>query len=494
MKVQINPKRQLFKRDKMIYGHFLEHFHRQTYGGVYDPGNPLSDEDGLRRDVIEAMREIEVPVLRWPGGCFVSSYHWKDGVGEKRIPLFDKAWRVEDPNTFGTDEYVAMCRKIGCEPYICTNAGTGTAEEMSDWAEYCNLENEGQYAKWRIENGHKEPYRVKYWSIGNENYGDWEIGARDAEEWGRLVRESAKMLLHVDPTIELSAAALADVDWNTNILKNAGSRLKWISIHKYWDRNHEVNTEADYRQCMAFTGELDEGIRQVRGILCAMGLEKNIRIAFDEWNLRGWYHPGCRYEYGVTKEDYLYPRDDNDDNTKYTMADTVFTACFLNTCNRNGDIMGMANYAPIVNARGCIYTHKDGIVLRGTYYVFQMYVKLMGDTILDLWDADPEMITFPHLKGGERQVQVLDVLATLRSDGAVVVSVMNKDPERERALNLSVPGVKKYRIHTLNGESTEAYNDIGIQGIVPRTGEWLACDGAVDLWLEPHSVNIIELL
>ena len=116
MKVQINPKRQLFKRDKMIYGHFLEHFHRQTYGGVYDPGNPLSDEDGLRRDVIEAMREIEVPVLRWPGGCFVSSYHWKDGVGEKRIPLFDKAWRVEDPNTFGTDEYVAMCRKIGCEP------------------------------------------------------------------------------------------------------------------------------------------------------------------------------------------------------------------------------------------------------------------------------------------------------------------------------------------------------------------------------------------
>ena len=165
---------------------------------VYDPGNPLSDEDGLRTDVLSAMRKIHVPILRWPGGCFVSSYHWKDGVGEERVPLFDKAWRVEEPNTFGTDEYIQMCRKIGCEPYICTNAGPGTAEEMSDWVEYCNLENEGQYAKQRIANGYEEPHKVKYWSIGNENYGWWEIGAKDEKEWGRLTLEAAKMMKHVD--------------------------------------------------------------------------------------------------------------------------------------------------------------------------------------------------------------------------------------------------------------------------------------------------------
>ena len=231
MILHIDRRRELGHRDPMIYGHFIEHFHRQIYGGVYDPGNPLSDEDGLRTDVLEAMRRIKVPVLRWPGGCFVSSYHWKDAVGEKRTPLFDKAWRVEDPNTFGTDEYVKMCRKIGCEPYICTNAGTGTAEEMSDWAEYCNLESEGQYAKWRIANGYPKPHRVKYWSVGNENYGAWEIGAKDAKEWGRLVAEASKMLKHVDPRIELTAAALTDLDWNISLLKMSGQFLDWISIH-----------------------------------------------------------------------------------------------------------------------------------------------------------------------------------------------------------------------------------------------------------------------
>ena len=181
MKLYVLKERELGKRDPMIYGHFIEHFHRQIYGGVYDPGNELSDEDGFRTDVLDAMRKIKVPILRWPGGCFVSSYHWKNAVGSNRKPMFDKAWRVEDPNTFGTDEYIKMCRKIGCEPYICTNAGTGTAEEMSDWAEYCNLPNEGEFAKWRIENGYEEPHKVRYWSIGNENYGFWEIGAKTAD-------------------------------------------------------------------------------------------------------------------------------------------------------------------------------------------------------------------------------------------------------------------------------------------------------------------------
>ena len=174
MKVFLNPDREIGRRSPMLYGQFIEHFHRQIYGGVYDPQSPFADEDGFRTDVLEAMRRIKMPILRWPGGCFVSSYHWKNAVGKERQPFFDKAWRVEDPNSFGTDEYIKLCRKTGCEPYICTNAGTGTAEEMSDWVEYCNLENEGKYAKWRIENGYEQPHKVKYWSIGNENYGFWD--------------------------------------------------------------------------------------------------------------------------------------------------------------------------------------------------------------------------------------------------------------------------------------------------------------------------------
>ena len=247
MRFTITPKRELFKRDPMIYGHFLEHFHRQIYGGVFEPGSPLSDEDGFRKDVLEALRKIRTPIIRWPGGCFVSSYNWKKGVGPVRTPFFDKAWRVEDPNTFGTDEFIKLCRKLDCEPYICTNAGTGTAEEMSDWLEYCNLENEGEFARMRIANGYPEPYNVKYWSIGNENYGHWEIGAKGTMEWARLVMESAKMMKHVDPTASLTAAALVDLDWNINLLRGSGERLDWISIHAYWDAIHQTNDLAPLR-------------------------------------------------------------------------------------------------------------------------------------------------------------------------------------------------------------------------------------------------------
>lgn len=495
----LRPGRVMGKRDIMLYGHFIEHFHRQIYGGVYDPGNPLSDEDGLRRDVMDAMRKIRAPILRWPGGCFVSSYNWKKGVGPERRPVFDKAWRVEEPNTFGTDEYIAMCRKIGCEPYICTNAGTGTAEEMSDWLEYCNLESEGEFARWRIANGHREPYKVKYWSIGNENYGWWEIGAKSSGEWGRLVLESAKMMQHVDPDAELSAAALTDLDWNVELLKNSGPFLKWISIHKYWDRLSQVNEFATYEQCMAYTNDLDTDLNKVRGLLTAMGLEKKIKIAYDEWNLRGWHHPNIHNLYqGRTKEEYLTPRDENDRNSDYTMADAVFTACFLNTLNRNCDIVGMANFAPVVNTRGCIFTHEGGIVLRSTYHVFDLYVNYLGDEILDGWLEDGETMQVTGKDGKVETVSVLDVLATRRSeDGTLAIAAVNKHACEERTLKISLErgaAPKKYRVVSVLGESTESYNDIDVEQVKLVTGEWLPLEGTeVQLALRPHSINVIQL-
>lgn len=482
-------------RDKMIYGHFIEHFHRQIYGGVYDPDNPLSDEAGLRTDVMEAMRRIQVPVLRWPGGCFVSSYHWKDAVGEKRTPLFDKAWRVEDPNTFGTDEYIDMCMKIGCEPYICTNAGTGTPEEMSDWVEYCNLPYEGRYAKWRIENGYEAPHKVKYWSIGNENYGSWEIGAKSAEEWARLVKESAKMIKHVDPQTELTAAALTDLHWNIGLLESCGDFLDWISIHEYWDGIHQTNDYATYEQVVAYTDHIGHSIDEVRGLLTAMKLEKKIKIAFDEWNLRGWYHPNVHtIRQGVTKEEYLYPRDKNDDNTKYTMADAVFTACFLNEMNRNCDIVGMANFAPIVNTRGCIFTYPEGIVLRSTYYVFDLYVNLLGDVVHDCW-AEEVPVGSVTAKSGERvDVELIDAIVTSFSDKAgCAVAAVNKDGEKNRSICLDVEAEGSVRIHTLNGDSTEAYNDIDHRGVSVVQTELGIFERGMEVVLPPHSVSVIEI-
>ncbi|MBQ4050497.1 MAG: alpha-N-arabinofuranosidase [Oscillospiraceae bacterium] len=497
MRLTITPQRELFKRDPMLYGHFLEHFHRQIYGGIFDPGSPLSDEDGFRTDVMEALKKIRTPIIRWPGGCFVSSYNWKKGVG-KRVPVFDKSWRVEDPNTFGTDEFVKFCRKLGCEPYICTNAGTGTAEEMSDWIEYCNLATEGEYARMRIENGYPEPHNVRFWSVGNENWGGHELGAKEISEWGRLVRESCKLMQRVDPDASLSAAALVDLDWNVSLLRKCSRWLDWISIHAYWDWIQTDNNLAPYAKCMAYTAELEDDINKVRGLLTAMGLEKKIRIAFDEWNLRGWYHPNIHTVYmGRTPDEYLTPRDDNDINSSYTMADAVFSACFLNTLLRNADIVGMANFSPVVNTRGAIFTHPDGIVLRTTYHVFDMYVSLMGDTVIDSWMQEEESYTVPGRKDEDVTVGLTDCVATVDSaTGAIAVSCINKHETDAKEITLELPVSGKVTVTSLIGESADDYNDIGRDSVHPVDNPGAVLEKGenfIRLCLPAHSVNVVRI-
>ena len=488
--VFINRERILFDRSIMIYGHFLEHFHRQIYGGVYDPGSRFADEDGFRTDVIEALKQIKTPVIRWPGGCFVSSYRWEKGVGNERTPYFDKAWRVEDSNSFGTDEFVKLCGKIGCEPYICTNAGTGTEEESGNWMEYCNLKNEGEFAKKRINNGFPEPHNVKFWSVGNENYGGWEIGAKGAAEWGRFVAESAKILKHIDPSCSLSAAANTDLDWNINLLKTSNQYLDWISVHSYWDAVGEENRLSSYEKCMAYTSRTGSSIKNIRGILTAMGLENRIKIAFDEWNLRSWYHPKTHtIEQGLTMEDYLIPRNKNDDNSSYTMADAVFSACFLNECLRNADIVGMANFAPAVNTRGAIFTHDDGIVKRSTYHVFHMFANLVGDRIIDSWVKDGE-----KYKAENEEVDCLDIAAALdSSSGNITVSAVNKHDSQSKKLTVNSGEYGNVTVTTLSGGSRDDYNDIGRELVKPynNTAVYPLDNSSFAAELPAHSVNII---
>ncbi|MDO4292447.1 MAG: alpha-L-arabinofuranosidase C-terminal domain-containing protein [Eubacteriales bacterium] len=483
------------RRDPMLYGQFLEHFHRQIYGGVYDPESRFSDGDGFRTDVLEALRAIHVPVIRWPGGCFVSSYHWKDGVGKERIPCFDKAWRVEEPNLFGTDEFILLCQKLNCAPYICTNAGTGTAEEMSDWVEYCNLEREGKFARLRIQNGHERPFDVRYWSIGNENYGAHEIGAKSETEWGRLVAESAKMMKHVDPRIELSAAALTDLDWNINLLRHSAQFLDWISIHQYWDRIHETNRPASYEGAVAFTAHTEDSIRKVRGLLTAMGLEHKIRIAFDEWNLKEWYHPRVHtVEQGVTKEEYLYPRDGNDDNSLYTMGDAVFTACFLNALHRNCDIVGMANFAPAINTRGCICTHEDGLVLRSTYFVFYLYTNYMGEVVRRTKCPDMRQLRVKNSDGAEELTDQVDLCVTELADGSgVAVAAVNKSAQESAELSLELEAEGSVTGYYICGRGTDSYNDVGRTEIGIEKEELGRYEPGMRIRLRPHSVEVIRI-
>ena len=451
--------------------------------------------------VIEALKQIKVPIVRWPGGCFVSTYHWVDGVGPERQPVYDKTWQVEDPNTFGTDEYIKWCRKVGCEPYICTNAGTGTPEEMSDWVEYCNLKDKGIFAKERIENGYKEPHNVKYWSIGNENWGTHEIGEKDSKEWSRLVREAAKMMLRVDPTLELSAASIPNLDWNVDLLRAAGPMLDWVSIHDYWSGAPDGITFPGYEDTILRTGNiLNRNLNRVRAYLTALDLDKQIKIAYDEWNLKGWYHPylmdvmnreNKRYEDEEFYEYIIGQRNNNDVNSLYSMEDAVFSGCFLNMCLKNCDIVQMACFSPVVNTRGAIFTHKDGIVLRPQYFVFKLYANLMKQTVLNIWQEN--VPTYTGMRDGVKEtVDLVDVVVTY-GDGSYAVSAINKDPANSQTFDLSIldDTLTEMRIHTVNGPATDSYNDIDRTEVGITVSDWMRFTGTVTL--EPHSVNVIEL-
>lgn len=487
-KITFDNSRESVQYSPMIFGHFIEHFYTQVYGGIFDPGSPYSDNDGFRTDVIEAIKELKAPIVRWPGGCFVSTYHWKDGVGKERFPVFDKSWHVEDPNTFGTDEYVMWCRKIGAEPYICTNAGTGTPEEMSDWVEYCNL-SVGKYGRQRIENGHTEPHNVKYWSIGNENYGHWELGAKTVAEWGPLVRESAKLMLSVDKNIKLFAAANSDRSWTVPLLKAASQYLDYVSIHGYWDGLAHVNNPQSFIKSMMVTDGPENTIQSTIEMLKETGCDDHVKIAFDEWNLRGWHHP---WHGDMRKGFDIEARSKNDINSTYTMADALFSACFYNACIRNSKYVEIACFSPIVNTRGSIFVHKDGILKRSTYYTNWMYANLLEKNMV------PVNVVTDTLKYLDQHTGVIDaVLTSNDSRDHFVLSVVNKNPDSPVKVDISaiLPSekIKKLEAVILNGASEDDFNEVGAENhIVPVNAQLkVSGDGCVEL--QPHSLTIIKV-
>ncbi len=475
--------------NRMLFGQFLEHFQRQVYGGVFDPGSPLADGNGFRLDVIAALRELKVPIVRWPGGCFASAYHWRDGVGKDRQPSLDKAWGVEDPNTFGTDEFVAWCRLLGAEPYICTNAGTGTAEEMADWVEYCNLKDLGRYARMRKANGFPAPFHVRYWSIGNENYLGGEIGAQTVEEWGPLVRESAKMMRAVDSGLKILAAATVTGNWTPPMLKDAGKYLDYISIHGYWDALWQRGTKpAGYLQSMAHCEEPEQQILKAIDLLNQTGFGDRVKIAFDEWNLRGWHHPGFPGG-GADRLDEIRERDESDRNETYTMADAVFSASFLNSCLRQAKYVHMACMAPVVNVRGPLFVHPRGVVKRTTFHVLRMYSDLLEANVVE------GRLVSPLLGGDGASVHALDAVATSSDDcKRVAIALVNRHPDQPARWRLDFgPQARtgKMKLTTLSGDSPDAYNDIARpERVTPQTRE-IALENA-PLELPPHSVSILQ--
>jgi alpha-L-arabinofuranosidase len=482
------------KYSSMIFGGFLEHFDHQVYGGIFDPGSPLSDTNGFRRDVITALKELRAPVVRWPGGCFVSGYHWELGVGKERKPTDDMAWGVIEPNTFGTDEYVKLCRVLGWEPYICNNAGNGTIAEMRNWVEYCNGTT-GKYTDLRKANGYAAPRNVPIWSIGNENYWPTEIGHKPIEDWAPFVREAAKAMKAVDPNVKLTAAAQATRQWTLPLLKEAGPYLDYISIHNYWLPLWEKNDMPGYLTCIMKSEEPEKSLTNFISILDESGYRGKVKIAYDEWNLRSWHHPKFPR---MTVQDYADPevqrlikeREKNDIPSQYTMADALFTASFFNACLRHADDVGMANIAALINTRGPLFVYSNGIVKRIHFHAMAMYANELQPLVGKL------TLTADTLSQGKNSVLVADAVATVDESGKRwALSLVNRDPVQPLVCSVKFndqPLDGKYQAVVLEGDSPDAFNDIKHPNrVVREKKEFTVKQGVVEL--PPHSLTILNV-
>ena len=478
----------------MLFGGFLEHFHTQIYGGVFEPGSPLSDARGFRKDVVAALKELKTPIVRWPGGCYASGYHWETGVGRKRKPTDDMAWGVVEPNTFGTDEFIDLCRLVGWQPYICNNAGNGSIAEMRNWVEYCNGRT-GKYAQLRKDGGYEAPRKIGIWSIGNENWGQHEIGYKPIEKWAPLVLEAAKEMKAADPDIQLTAAALPTKEWTLPLLQQAGSYLDYISIHSYWLPLWEKNQTPDFLTCIMESEAPEKMIADYIGVLEETGYRGRIKIAFDEWNLRGWHHPGFPRKSVQNSNDpdvvkLVAAREKNNTASQYTMADALFSASFLNACLRHAEDVGMANIAPLVNTRGPLYVHPTGIVKRTHFHALAMYANALEPRVGSL------IIKADMLPHGKRAVAVVDAIATVNaSANQWAIAMVNRHPNKDVACTVKLKDMLpdgNYEAITLAGDSPDSFNDIDNPTRVQPVKSMLTFTQGV-VTLPPHSLTIVKV-
>ncbi|MCK5278835.1 MAG: hypothetical protein KAK04_09855 [Cyclobacteriaceae bacterium] len=476
--------------DPMIFGGFLEHFGKQIYGGVFDPGSPLSDNKGFRIDVIEALKELKIPVIRWPGGCFVDGYHWMNGIGKNRKPKDDIRWGVVESNTFGTNEFVEFCRLLNAEPYICQN-GLADVQEMSDWVEYCNA-TEGKFADMRKKNGYPAPLNVKIWSVGNE---------RSDRDYIHRVRDGGKAMKKVDSTILVTCSGThGGARLDPYLFETAGEYLNYISVHQYWIANFQKHYTPNYLSCMVLSEKPELYIKKVVNSIHqaeAEGLiEKGqIKIALDEWNLRSWHHPGFQRNEKVDYNDpeiikLINARDKSLNPAIYNLSDALFAASFFNSCLRHSENIAMANIAPLVNQTGPLYVHSKGIVKRTHFHSIAMYANELEEYVSNA------TINGSKLTYGKDSVSVVDAISTVDKKGENwAISLVNRHPSE--ILNCKVimgdkPLNGTYKAKILTGESTDTYNDIEHPNrVAPEEVELKFKKGVVNL--PPHSLTIVHI-
>ncbi|ADB63281.1 alpha-L-arabinofuranosidase domain protein (plasmid) [Haloterrigena turkmenica DSM 5511] len=422
-----------------VHGHFSEHLGRCVYEGLWTSDS--SEENGFREDVVELLSDLEIPVLRWPGGCFADDYHWEDGVGpqEERPRRRNLFWAQgpedlpEESNAFGTDEFLQLCERIDTEPYLAANVGSGTPQEAANWVEYCNYDGDTELADRRRDNGHEEPYGVKYWGLGNENWGCG--GQMSPEQYAREYRRYATYVgtqsnLMFDHDIELIACGFEGHEWNRRFLEEI-NQSRWgvefpldhLTLHHYYGRGMNVD-EADedqYDRMLVEALEMERHIERMAGAINAVATTRDIGVIIDEW---GTWHPEATADNGLEQPG--------------TVLDALSAAAVLDVFNHHSDVLTMTNIAQTVNVLQClIETDEDEAWARPTYRVFDLYAPHKGS------EAVQTSVDTPTRELDDDEDSELPLVGASASvdDDETYVTVTNLDCREEKTIEVALEGV-----------------------------------------------------
>lgn len=419
--------------DRMLFGSFVEHLGRCVYGGIYEPEHPTADEYGFRGDVAELIKESGVSSIRYPGGNFVSGYNWEDGVGDrsKRPKTADLAWLTTEPNLVGTDEFAAYCKRLGVEPIYAVNLGSRGMNEARALIEYCNMKTGTKYADMRAENGWFEPHGIKYWCLGNEMDGEWQIGHKTAQEYARVAHETAKAMRLVDPNIKLVACGSSGYgmptfpEWENTVLSECYDTVDCISMHAYYS-----NADGDTDSFLASSTQTEQYIKDVISVCDFVKSKKRsgktMGISFDEYNV--WYHSNnVPYEHFSVAPPIL--------EDVYSLEDAVCLGGILIVLLRHCDRVRVACLAQLVNVIGAILTENGGDAIRQSiFYPFSDFTK---------YGSRGQVMNTPILSDAYTcrrygDVSLCDAVVTKGEDGSYTVLAVNRSQTEPLELSIAL--------------------------------------------------------
>lgn len=486
--LQIFPEKPISPIDPRLYSSFIEQMGRAVYTGIYEPGHPTANTAGFRQDVAEKIRKLNLSHIRYPGGNMLSGYRWEDGVGprEQRPVRRELAWFSLEPNYVGINEFVSYCRENGIEPMIGVNLGTRGPQEAADLLEYCNVPGGTYLSDLRRSHGYEQPHNIKLWCLGNEMDGPWQIGAKTAEEYGRIACETAKMMKWMDDSIQLvvcgsSYRAMPTFGaWEKTVLRHCYEYVDFLSLHQYYQ-----NLDGDVPTFLARAVDMGKFIDEVAEI-CAeekarRKTDHTVYLSFDEWNV--WYH---FQQAGKIPEKWIFPRPIEEE--AFDFADALLVGTMLNTLIRHSDTVKIACMAQLVNVIAPIMTTPGGgSWLQTIYYPFYYASHFGRGTALRL------KLDCPSYQCALGEISTLDCAAVLSENGQELsLFLVNRSINQPATVQLSISGwdnIYCLDAVTMSGP-LDAVNTLECAPIVPRQAQLLT-NGKLDI--SPASWNLIRL-